>query len=960
MKLRKIVLIALLIFAVASLFVIAIFAKNKIGFFGKAYDKHISEQSERIASVVEPNLNNIFSETKGLADSDITKSLFVSFALGESLDRFKAPFDSRLSDMEMCRKIQVVDLERRIVFSTVEDEIFAQRVTENMFNRFKRHFDGNNTPLVHFINTETFVSVSPSYVNPEGYEYHGYVIAYYESQRILKGLEKERLTIPFSVDNFIFVSERSDIDNEDINKIVYFYQSGMDKQDVEVDPKDKTIGAITKVHGLNIINYQKDGRFVPVEAIIFLIVTLVLMGLVLFVLIQTIREEKREDYYIPTSKAPPQSDDMETVFEDDFDMDAGEINRFNVPNQDEIQELVDDIESGDTYAESAANKGIENMIMSDDSSLTELPDFGSEQPPLEDEDIKLDDIDVPLESEEASSFDLEITENEFPLEGLEGDEGIVSEEKSEVSEFSLETPSDVAGADEETEMFAEQDRILAGVDEEPFIETPEPSGTSEFGFDSIDDSELPSEAEAFEPETIESDLPAGEITMDEIAPVMDIVSQDDIPEEEADIDIPSDIDELSEEIQEIESDIVHIGDESETGDDIGGVKIVEDVDDEADLNIVMDEIDETEELMEIEELTLSEDSAKSVDEQTVVEFDIDSAIAEVPSVEDGFEEEGEISLNANELESIGVDLVEEEVVSEEVSQEAFDLDTAISEVPFAEDAVEDEGEISLDADELAAIGVDLSNESIEVEEIIPEEAEEEFEISSIEAGIPEEEEVTLSAGIEDSPLGEDIGEPLNLSESPLGEDIGSPLDLETNPLGIEPGVREEGEEAIVSTTTGEEALSEDIDFKKVFGEPPVRLSSISSVEAYSDVALDIAKNSLNLSKVAVLKKGNDGFDNLITNDFEKPFSFSFDDPLIKKLVNKRKSTDVRGDLTKSQYLKEKFSESDLANFAELIFVPIIKGKEIEGIAVYAREQGIKEPTNLQKSELHNIGFLQNN
>ncbi len=168
------------------------------------------------------------------------------------------------------------------------------------------------------------------------------------------------------------------------------------------------------------------------------------------------------------------------------------------------------------------------------------------------------------------------------------------------------------------------------------------------------------------------------------------------------------------------------------------------------------------------------------------------------------------------------------------------------------------------------------------------------------------------------------------------------------------------EEAAVVTTPKRQETKEELeaDLHEAMVEPPKKLSTIATVEDYGGIVLDLCKNNLGMSKILILKRENSHFTPIIQEGFKSSnITFDIDDPLVKLFFSKGKCVDIKGNLN-SIYLQSKFSESDISGLEELFVMPIIKKDEIVGIAFYGRESGVPEASNFQKSELFNMGYLQ--
>ncbi len=205
-------------------------------------------------------------------------------------------------------------------------------------------------------------------------------------------------------------------------------------------------------------------------------------------------------------------------------------------------------------------------------------------------------------------------------------------------------------------------------------------------------------------------------------------------------------------------------------------------------------------------------------------------------------------------------------------------------------------------------------------------------------------------------------ESLSLEDEPIEAEEGvvefnqqedKPLE---EPLEVMGDIQEEPVDFSLESEENVEDVLPDVD--EILEEPPVKVSHIGTVEDYISVARDIAQNHLGLSKMGILKKKGTQFDNLEQDGFEKSLSLSEDDPIYAKFLQNKKSLSLKNHLSESRYLREKFSDSDLSDLEEIIFVPIIKNDNLEGVGIFARKKGEPEPNGYQRSELHTLGFLQ--
>lgn len=303
-----------------------------------------------------------------------------------------------------------------------------------------------------------------------------------------------------------------------------------------------------------------------------------------------------------------------------------------------------------------------------------------------------------------------------------------------------------------------------------------------------------------------------------------------------------------------------------------------------------------------------------------------------------------------EMEPEVLPLGEEEVRGEEKAETLPVMASEEVGSPFAQEVTEGETPLS-----------DISMEEINLDTIeMPEISLEEVPVGE-EAGKREEisqedmvAESLLQEIPEPSPQGEAEDEVIalnmdELSAIPVEETEASPSEDTTEKEMSVP----ESEQKVVMF--GEE-LHEDL--AKLLSEPPTRISTIHDVPSYAKAAHDIAKTALGMNRVCILEKRGERFENVMQDGFTGSLGLSTSDPLYKKVLSQHKSLDIQQNLDKASYLKQWFKDGELQNLEELFITPVIKGGEVVGIGIYGREKGTTEPTDLQKSELYNIGFLQ--
>jgi len=241
------------------------------------------------------------------------------------------------------------------------------------------------------------------------------------------------------------------------------------------------------------------------------------------------------------------------------------------------------------------------------------------------------------------------------------------------------------------------------------------------------------------------------------------------------------------------------------------------------------------------------------------------------------------------------------------------------------------------------ISIDLE----QIKEVVPSEKE---ELVEVEKPVVEEPVIVSDKAMESIETMEEEKQPEVMSEEKIEiADIEVPeIALPEEETGKKAERVESVEEEFPSIDLGEEAMLE----------PPIKTTSISTIEDYQDVALDLARNSMNMENVILLKKEKDRFITIKKNGFEATsYSLSEIDPIYTNYLSKNKAVNIVGNLDKSSYLKEHFSADELENLEELLIVPISRREHLEGVAVYARQKGKPEATHFQKLELMNLGYL---
>jgi hypothetical protein len=764
MRLKKVILIILLLFAVASLFVIAYSAKNKMGMFGKFYDSYVKEQTLLAGKTVKKNLDGVFAEVQPLSANNLIKSVFISSSVGENTDRYLEDISKLKDSLKECKKIQAFDNEGRVIFSTTPDEINTQKVKASIIQKLKDYFTSNTGLFVYFVDKNEFVSISPL---AEG-SGRGFVAVYYSNQRLLAGIPKNKMTLPYSFDNFMFLSSKS-IDKTDMSKIVRYYTHPEVQSTNAPSAGNPTVGGIAQFNGLKMVYFAKNDRFIPMWTLLILILDLFLLGAVIFTLIQMFLENKMY------KKVRLSSFDRDTVTPE---------TPYGAPSRgSEIGDLVSDIEENRSYNGPTAEKGIEDMLLTSSVRLTESPDAIQEL--AEDDKITLE-----------------------PGETVQLNE----REKYELPDFDFKVDKpDSFKIKNSADLFAEQERILDGVDNKAFEE----------------------ESLSFETPSKLSEYPEFEPAAPGSAADSSAFESVEAP----DLQLSSDLEELE------------------------GIKPAD---------------------------------------RSFEKSGMDESLKDIPSEEEGIQYKSEKFADAEDL-----------TISLGNEPDEINLHSR----PHQDDDIS----LAMDTTSTGPGDDEKLKDITPFDELVPME----------EIAAPADEVIPMA-------------EPVQVFEEPEAVAETPTLSTEKTPAAVTLSPREY-----------------ELRMKKVFVEPPVRLSCICTVADYGKAAVDIAKKSLNINKVMVLEKQGDGFKTILNKGFGmKDFTLGKDDPVYKMFLSQKKSLDISGDLKESRYLQERFSGKDIANVEEFFIMPIINKEDISGIAMFAREEGTPVPTNFQRSELFNLGFLQ--
>jgi hypothetical protein len=143
-------------------------------------------------------------------------------------------------------------------------------------------------------------------------------------------------------------------------------------------------------------------------------------------------------------------------------------------------------------------------------------------------------------------------------------------------------------------------------------------------------------------------------------------------------------------------------------------------------------------------------------------------------------------------------------------------------------------------------------------------------------------------------------------------------------------------------------------------EPPQKTSSILTVEDFGKIAVELARKSLNVNKILILEKKDDRYIPIIKEGLDPSADFKImaNDPIFTMFLSGGKGLDIKGNMSRTRYFNERFDSKDIEGIDEIFITPIIKNREITGIAIYLKAAGIPDSTHYQKSELLNLSFLQ--
>ncbi|URA09969.1 hypothetical protein [Thermospira aquatica] len=840
MQAKKIVLFMSFVLVVILLFVVVFMAKNQIGNFGKDYDRYVTKKVESYATWFTNRREEIAREVKGLASDKLVTDLIVALYSGEDITSYNTQFESILSKLSQAKKIQLLDPDGIVIYSTQPGEALVNRFVPTILTQLQNYQQSYQQPYLRFLSTNEFFVANNFQSQDKTFQ----LVVYYDTKRFAH--PDFGLMIPWGK---TIVVARQTKGKEDAARIV---------EQASLDPSvlsrgKKTIGGMKEVDGIQLLYFARYDRYLSGWVIGILVFAFVLLFLILYAFYRLLQEEKIYKEPLTFRHAP----------------------------REDLKTLVEDIEEGETVTAEEAKKGIEEMLMSDHiEDLTSSSAFVFERPSEQNKEETKEEtmVETPTfeekEWQETPSFE-EPSIEEPSMQGSSMAEfsetpetlsfGSEEPEISEPEILEIETPpslSDMDTAafepDKATTFFSEQDRLMDELSPEMQEEVSLPSEEKPEEF-SLEPSFLSAEESAAEPSVQESLI---------LEP--DFVGSENMTEESQRLSIESP--ESPEELPEVSFETASIEELSQS----------------SDTSVLMEQ--------PLEKIVPEETPSLELVQETISleESNAETAEGSEEIVLPSLESEEQLS-----LETLDLPEVAEAPVLEEMTEDLSLADTLLEEVsPQEENSLAEDEVIALNMDELSNIPIAEEN----VQEV---------------ANIPEDQERVM----ENEPL------------APPEESSSS-------------------EKVVMFGEKVHESLA------KLLSEPPKRLSTIHDVPSYANAARDIAHSSLGMKKVCVLEKKGDVFENILHDGFQSVLTLSTKDPIYTKILSKHKSLDIQNNLEKASYLRKWFGDGELERLEELFITPVIKKDEVVGIGIYGREKGVPEVTDLQKSELYNIGFLQ--
>jgi hypothetical protein len=409
---KKTVLVLLLVVSLLLMLTIVFFIKTRYGYFGYSYHQFIEDMALKYDAAVETNMGKINSDIQYLSSDDLVRSVFESSSRGEPTDKYYPDFDKIKNAIEDCQKLQILDFEGKIIFSLDTNEINKIKVVRKIMTVVDDHFLTNDFVYIYLLNKDLMASFYPVPKENTGATNGGFVVLYYNMKKLFSGIPSGQIVADGAISNLLITS-KTILNKNKVNYLMdYLKNPQMYKK---IEKNEKSVYVVRKnIHGIELLYYPSNERFIPILGGIALTACLFLFFLVVTALVLILREEK----IIQDIPVKPVNVNL--------NRDLNESDKTN-----NLKTLIRDIEESNPYNEKEAKQGIEGMIMTNGIHLTEaIPEISSEY-----------------------------------QESMDKQEGISSEEKEGPSVESKPVETyDFIKPSKATDLFAEEDLILKNIE----------------------------------------------------------------------------------------------------------------------------------------------------------------------------------------------------------------------------------------------------------------------------------------------------------------------------------------------------------------------------------------------------------------------------------------------------------------------------------------------------------------
>ncbi len=427
---KKTLLVLLLVVSLALMLIIVYFIKTKFGYFGYSYHQYIENMALQYDAVIETNMNIINSEIQYLSKDNLIKSVFTSSSRGEDTSKFLDDFDKIKNSIQECQNIQVLDSDGDIIFSNDTNEINNLKIVPPIIMAVKGHFSTNYFTYVYMKDRDSLAAFYTLNQENTATANGGFVVVYYKMAKLFTGISKGKIIADGAISNMLITSKMVLSDNN-INYLMNYLKSPENYKKIETN--EKSVYVVRKnIHGIEVLYYPSNERYIPVLGLILLVTCLLLFILVVSALIMVMRDEK----IISDMPIKP------------INVNIAEESAYEKP--DEIKSLISDIEEDRVFGEKEVQKGIEDMIMTNGFNLTES-----------------------IPSSEVSNT-AEVEKEEFPVpefEEIPAESNMKIPEPLTVSENNVINTYSELKPTKQTDLFAEEERILSNIESQvPFKE----------------------------------------------------------------------------------------------------------------------------------------------------------------------------------------------------------------------------------------------------------------------------------------------------------------------------------------------------------------------------------------------------------------------------------------------------------------------------------------------------------